>query len=661
MNRFIDKVLVRPVVSITLLLVVLIASLSVVVYVQNTLSEIEEALPIRLAVEERDARVLVNHMEILVQNIRFARNAKTISGFDMVIEQTGRVEQYLDVIRESYRFDDVLGVSAIHAILYPAIFDIKAWLSKGIHKFEPRSLQTMKLVELRAQQAHLESEVQLLTVGATAEDVLTEQAARIKDFRNIMVITLAALAVVTAGLVVLGYRLQNIVRALRESEEKIRYRANYDALTNLPNRSNFVEHLSEAISRSRRSSDQIALLFIDLDRFKTINDTLGHDIGDELIRQVASRIQKTIRETDLVSRLGGDEFTVLLSDMNDEIHASIIAKSILTQLSEPFKLHGHEVYSGASIGITVCPGDGDDAQTLLKNADMAMYEAKDQGRNTFCFFTAEMTARAQQFLEIDKDIRRALVQEELEVHFQPIFELDGNGLAGVEALLRWRHPSKGLVLPSEFIAVTEETGLIENIGLWVLRHACFAAREWLKQARHSGFYLAVNISMRQFKGGFDTKQLGEILEETGFPANRLLLEITESLLMDEDARIKGVLAEFRDMGVRLAVDDFGTGYSALSYLREFPVNTLKIDQSFIRDIAQCRSDRRLVEAIIAMAHGLELVTIAEGVESAEQDELLVEMHCDMVQGYYYCKPLAVDEIQDLVADDILRPAITRTS
>jgi len=661
MTRFIDNLLVRPMTSMTLLLALLVTSFSVVIYVQNTLSEIEEALPIRLAVEERDARVLVNHMEILVQNIRFARNGKTVMGFDMVTEQTGRVEQYLDVIRESYRFDEVLGVSAIHAILYPAIFDIKAWLSKGVHNFEPRSLQTMKLVELRAQQAHLESEVQLLMVGATAEDVLAAQAARIKGFRNIMVLTLVVLAVVTAGLVILGFRLQNIIHALRESEEKIRYRANYDALTHLPNRSNFVEHLSEAISRSRRSSDQIALLFIDLDRFKTINDTLGHDIGDELIRQVANRIRKTIRETDLVSRLGGDEFTVLLSDMIDEIHASIIAKSILTQLSKPFRLYGHEVYSGASIGITICPGDGDDAQTLLKNADMAMYEAKDQGRNTFCFFTAEMTARAQQFLEIDKDMRRALVQGELEVHFQPIFELDCNGLVGVEALLRWQHPTKGLVLPGEFIAVAEETGLIEDIGLWVLRRACVATLAWLEQATHPDFYLAVNISMRQFKSGFDSKQLAVILEETGFPANKLLLEITESLLMDEDSRVKDVLTEFREMGVRLAVDDFGTGYSALSYLREFPVDTVKIDQSFIQDIAGSPSDRRLVEAIITMAHGLELVTIAEGVESAEQDALLEEVHCDMVQGYYYCEPLAADDIQNLVADDMLRPAVTQGS
>ena len=661
MSKFVDKLLVRPVTSIALGLLLLIASSSVIIYVQKTLLEIEEALPIKLAAEQRDARVLVNQMERLVRNIEFARESKTIEGFEMVIEQAIEVETYLEVIRENYRFREVLGISAIHAKLNPAIFDIKAWLSEGIYHFTPTSMQTMRLVEIRARQAYNEAEIQLLTVGAIARDVLATQARRINGFRNIMVLTLAALAIVTVGLVILGFRLQRIVLALKQSEEKIRYRANFDALTHLPNRSNFVEHLREAISRGRRSSGQTALLFIDLDRFKTINDTLGHDFGDELIKQVAIRIRETLRETDIVSRLGGDEFTVLLIDMVDEIHASIIAKNILARLSEPFMLHGHEVYSSASIGITICPGDGDNAKNLLKNADMAMYEAKAQGRNTFCFFTAEMTTRAQQFLELDKDMRRALVQQELEVHFQPIFELNSKALIGVEALMRWRHPTKGLILPSEFIAVAEETGLIEDIGLWVLRRACSEALVWLKHDSHPGFYLSVNISMRQFKGGFDKKQLGSILEETGFPADKLLLEITESLLIDDDSRIKDVLAEFRKMGIRLAVDDFGTGYSALSYLRDFPVNTLKIDRSFIQDIATSRSDQRLIEAIITMAHGLELVTIAEGVETSEQDALLAELHCDMVQGYFYCEPRAADDIQELISSDVHRLAVAQTS
>jgi EAL domain-containing protein (putative c-di-GMP-specific phosphodiesterase class I) len=293
------------------------------------------------------------------------------------------------------------------------------------------------------------------------------------------------------------------------------------------------------------------------------------------------------------------------------------------------------------------PADGSDVNTLLKNADMAMYEAKDKGRNTFRFFTSEMTDRAKKFLEVDKDMRMALSKNELEVHFQPIYSMQDQKLLGVEALLRWQHPQRGLVLPSDFISVAEETGLIEEIGMWVMRRACNEAMEWLKLKPDPEFYLAVNVSMRQFKGGFDKAQLQRLLHETGFPADRLLLEITETLLMDDDTRTSDVLTEFREMGVRLAVDDFGTGYSALSYLRKFPVSTLKIDRSFISDINLSSSHRNLVEAIIAMAHGLDLKTVAEGVENAEQAELLTELNCDMVQGFYYSKAVSSSEIKKL--------------
>jgi len=642
------RMLTRPGGSISLIALLLITTISVIYYVQTTLMDIEEALPITLSRQERDIRVLVNEMGRLVKDIEFSRANKGLMAFGVVLRQIDSVELYLDKMRGDYRFNDLLGVSVIHAKISPAVFDIKTWLTNGISNFEPTSAHTLGLAEERAKQAYNEAELLLDNVARTASEQLAEQAKRIENIRTVMVVTLAILALMTIGLVLLGLRLQRIVIALKKSEEQIRYRANYDALTELPNRANFIEHLAESITRDRRNQGLTALLFIDLDRFKTINDTLGHDYGDDLIKQVAGRIREATRETDLVSRLGGDEFTVMLSNVSDDIHASIIAKNILARLAQPFLLEGHEVYTSASIGITISPLDGTDVNTLLKNADMAMYEAKDRGRNTFRFFTSQMTDRARQFMEIDKDMRMALNQDELEVYFQPIYATRSQVLLGVEALLRWQHPEKGLILPSDFIAIAEETGLIEEIGLWVLRRACTEARKWLKYNLDPEFYLAVNISMRQFKGGFDKERLQRVLHETGFPADRLLLEITESLLMDDDSRIREVLEEIRELGVRLAVDDFGTGYSALSYLREFPVNTLKIDRSFIRDITLSTNNRRLVEAIIAMAHGLNLVTIAEGVETAEQSTLMVELNCDMVQGYFYCEAVTADEIRTLV-------------
>lgn len=643
--------LTRPTVSIALVLLLLISTSGVIYYVQRTLLEIEEALPIALSKQERDIRVLVYEMGRLVQDIEFARANTGLTSFGVVLRQTDTVELFLDKMSREYRFNDMLGISMIHARINPAVYDIKNWLTNGIFNFEPTSAHTLELVEERAKQAYEEAELLLQEVAQTAVDRLTVQAGRIKSFRSVMVITLAVLTLMSIGLVILGLRLQRIVIALKDSEEQIRFRANYDSLTQLPNRANFVEHLHEAITRDRRNNGLTALLFIDLDRFKTINDTLGHDYGDELIKQVADRIRRATRETDVVSRLGGDEFTVMLTNVSDEIHASIIAKHILARLSQPYMLDGHEVYSSASIGITLSPIDGRDVNTLLKNADMAMYEAKDQGRNTFRFFTSEMTDRARQFLEVDKDMRLALSQNELEVHYQPIYDTQNHKLVGVEALLRWQHPQRGLVLPTDFIRVAEETGLIEEIGQWVMRRACSEVREWLKHDLHPEFYLAVNISMRQFKGGFDKAQLQRILYETGFPADKLLLEITETLLMDHDTRTSEVLAEFREMGVRLAVDDFGTGYSALSYLREFPVSTLKIDRSFIRDITQSKSHLGLVQAIIAMARGLHLKTIAEGVETAEQGELLAELNCDMVQGYFYSKAVSASEVEKLLFGD----------
>ncbi len=644
-----NRLFIPTSVSVVLAATFLIAISAVVFYVQKTLAEIEEALPITLSKQERDIRELVDDVGNLMRVVELARLNQTPAGFNAVLLQSREVEQYLGKIRETYRFNDLIGVSAIHAALNPAVFDMKTWLAKGIYQFEPSSPQTLKLVGTRGRHAHEEAERLLSQARETVSQMLAEQAHRITAFRRMMIATLGMLGLMAIGMTFLGFHQQKTAMALREREEHIRYRANFDSLTGLPNRPNFVEHLTEAIVHNRRKPNMVALLFIDLDRFKTVNDTLGHDHGDELIKQVGRRIQSEVRETDMVARLGGDEFTVLLTDITDAIHVSIIAKAIIRRLAEPFELSGHEIYSGASIGITVFPDDGNDASTLLKNADMAMYQAKDHGRNAFRFFTAEMTEMARRFLEFDKDMRRALVHDEYEVHFQPIFELKSRAIVGAEALLRWRHPTRGLIMPAEIVKVAEETGLIEEIGTWVLKHACGEAATWITQNAQADFHLAVNVSLRQIRGGLGKVQLAAILEQTHFPAERLVLEITESLLMENDHRTRDALQGFRELGVRLAVDDFGIGYSALSYLREFPVSILKIDRTFIQGVAGNKSGGRLVETIVTMAHGLDLVVVAEGVEAIEQDTMLRDMGCDMAQGYLYGAPLAASEIGAVVS------------
>ena len=617
-------------------------------YAQKTLSEIEEALPITLARQENEVTLLVAEMDDLVHAIYRSRLEQASGTHALLLESVRKVDLHLRRLRNSYSFNDLIGVSAIHAALSPAIFDIQIWLTEGVSVLGPDSPQTLKLVEQRAINAHSEG-MQLLARAAGAElGILTQQSQRIGKFRDVVVAILGLLLLMSMALVFFVIRQQRTLLALKQSEEQNRVRANYDAVTGLPNRANFIEHLGEAVARGQRSRTLFALLYIDLDRFKTINDTLGHDIGDQLIKQVGVRIRESVRNTDLVARLGGDEFTVLLADMSDVMHASLIAKLIVDRLAVPFQLGGHEVYTSASIGITVYPTDSEDASTLLKNADMAMYQAKERGRNTFRFFTTVMTEQARQFLEIDNDLRRALEQSELYLEYQPIYDLEHNLVSGVEALMRWYHPEKGMITPDRFIPVAEETGLIVEMGRWALGQACRDAMRWLNLAPDAAPYLAVNVSMRQFKSGFGKEQVESVLQETGFPADRLVLEITESLLMEEDERVHEALEDFRNMGVELAVDDFGTGYSALNYLRQFPVSILKIDRSFIEDMVAVRSEARLVETIIAMAKGLNLRVVAEGVETVEQQDALRELHCGMAQGFLLGRPTDAASIFELL-------------
>ena len=434
--------------------------------------------------------------------------------------------------------------------------------------------------------------------------------------------------------------------ALRESEELIRYRANYDELTNLPNRYNFMQQLENALALNDRRENMVGLLYLDLDRFKNVNDALGHDIGDELLTKVAQRLKKNLRVTDTVARLGGDEFTILLQDLNDDIRPIIIAENIIAELERPFHIQGHEIYTGTSIGITLAPEDGDDANTLLKHADLAMYKAKEQGRNTFHYFTRELTDKAQHYVEMEKELRRAIHQNEFVLHYQPVIDLKEERIVGVEALVRWNHPERGLVFPDEFIPVAEESHLILELGEWVLRNACSEVALW----NINDLHLAINVSTNQLRGSFNREVVEGIIDQSGFRPERLNFEITESLLMEEESEVTQTLQEFRDLAIHLSVDDFGTGYSSMSYLRTFPVNILKIDRSFVRDMETDPGDAQLVATIIGMAKNLNLRVIAEGVETEHQVRILRRLGCDMVQGYYYGKPQPAEKLIPQLSD-----------
>ena len=431
-------------------------------------------------------------------------------------------------------------------------------------------------------------------------------------------------------------------RTIREGEDKLRMQANYDALTKLPNRTLFMDRLSHALSRGHRDNSRVAVLFLDLDRFKKVNDTLGHTAGDRLLQEAARRLTSCVRETDTVARLGGDEFTVILPDLYNPHKTERVARKILECLVEPFVIDGAEMLVTGSIGITVFPDDGEDAETLLKNADTAMYKGKEGGRNTFRFFTAKMNAEALEYLEMENALRHAIERKEFVLHYQPIIDLKTGRVTSAEALLRWNHPERGLVAPNEFVSLAEETGMIVPIGEWVLRTACEQMNVW-RNVGLSSVHLSVNVSARQSRDAAFKDMIKGVLKETGADPKSITLEITESLFMEYEDDALTILHELRDMGINLSLDDFGTGYSSLGYLKRFPVNILKIDRSFVVDIGKDTESQGLVEAIIAMARSQNMKVIAEGAETEEQVAFLRSRECDEVQGFYFSQALPAEE------------------
>ncbi len=462
-------------------------------------------------------------------------------------------------------------------------------------------------------------------------------------------LTYAGLTIVIALCsLVLAYALvSSMRRAVRRAEAHLHFLAHVDAVTLLPNRNEFNERLAFALEKADRCETAVGLLLLDLDNFKVVNDTLGHDCGDALLKLVAQRLVQTLRIDDIICRIGGDEFVIIVEPGEDENEVASVANKILAALAAPFALENHQLYVSASIGVSVYPRDARDARTLTRSADTAMYHAKNQGKNAFEVFQPAMEQRAQMRLKLEANLRRALGKGELQLHYQPQIDLRSGAIVGVEALARWHCAELGHVSPAEFIPVAEESGIIVELGRWVLQSACRQAAAWRADGLLDTIeHVAVNLSARQTRDGSLMGDIEAILAETGLPARLLELEITEGVLMDNVNANLDLLHGFQAAGIHLSIDDFGTGYSSMSYLKRFPIDQLKIDRSFVGDVPG--DGEPIATAIIAMAHSLGLTVVAEGVETAEQVAFLRQAGCDIVQGYYFARPMAVPQLTELL-------------
>ena len=460
------------------------------------------------------------------------------------------------------------------------------------------------------------------------------------------------------------------VTEIKEAEERIRHLAYYDGITGLPNRQFFIERLQQALVHAKRYQRLLGLLSLDLDQFKRINDTLGHSAGNELLLSVSQRLSDAVRAPDTfahdgketvfgrdvgstVARLGGDEFSLLITELTHYHDAAKVARRLLEELRKPFRVAKQEVFVSVSVGLALYPLDGDDAETLIKNAGAAMHFAKDQGRDNYQFYSRAMNATALEKLSMEAQLRKALERDELLLHYQPKIRPKTGEIVGLEALIRWKHPELGLVPPAQFIPLAEETGLIIPIGEWVLLNACRQNQDW-QRLGYPPVHVAVNIASLHFRQGTLGQSVATALQKSGLHPSWLELEVTESMLMDSAETTLATLSTLKGMGVRLAIDDFGTGYSSLSYLKRFPLDALKIDRSFVKDLPRDAEDAAIAKAIIAMAHSLKLEVVAEGVETAEQLAFLQQHGCDLVQGFLFGKPVAAAALHDLLSGKKLK-------
>ncbi|MFL1406121.1 EAL domain-containing protein [Marinobacter sp. M1N3S26] len=443
------------------------------------------------------------------------------------------------------------------------------------------------------------------------------------------------------------YGIARDITERKEAEAFISFQAYHDLLTRLPNRALFRDRLNMAINQANRHRHPLAVMFLDLDRFKIINDTLGHSMGDRLLQAVTQRLEKCLRKGDTLSRFGGDEFTLLLPMVPDRDHAAVIARKLIDALKAPFRLDNQDIFVGVSIGIAMYPEAGKRIEQLIRNADLAMYHVKSRGKDNYCFFDSSMTVDSSQRLTLERDLRRAITGGELEVHYQPQVCLRTGKVAGLEALVRWRHPHRGLLPPSEFLPLASETNLIADVSHQVLANACREVGQWIASG-HPDLRLAVNLSPVQVEHPMFTERLMAQLRQVGFPPGNLEIEITENVIMNDLEKVSQTLRELADQGIRIAIDDFGTGYSSLSYLHHLPIHILKVDRSFIQGIRAGNDGACIVNAIIAMARGLKLEIVAEGVENQDQLEYLTASNCDHVQGFLFGRPQPGPEVRKVL-------------
>jgi diguanylate cyclase (GGDEF)-like protein len=457
---------------------------------------------------------------------------------------------------------------------------------------------------------------------------------------------------------------RTILRSIRyaierkRSELRMNYLAQFDALTGIPNRHSFSEQLNRATARARREGRKVTLLYMDLDEFKFVNDTLGHDAGDSLLKEVADRLRRSVRAGDVVARLGGDEFAIMIEGLSGPLEVEAVAEGLIKVLAEPYHIAGRQLAVTASLGITMFPSDNSDPQMLLKNADIAMYQAKEGGRNTFRFFTQRMHEELMEYHELERDMREGLARNEFRLAFQPKVNLLTKRLQGLEALLRWTSPTRGEVSPATFIPVAEQSGHIVPLGYWVLDQVCRQINEW-RAAGYPVVPVSLNVSARQFQLPDFHQRVAEAIARHGVDASLIEIEITEGLMMEDTGLAERCLDYLKSVGVRISVDDFGTGYSCLSYLHRFPIDVLKIDRSFIRQIGQGSGNEEITDAIISLARSLQLETVAEGVETAEQVDFLVTHGCHVAQGFLFGRPMDGTDVEPLLGE--LRAWMTETT